>query len=117
MLPILDLKRLIGRKFDDPNVQADMKHWPFKVVSDENGRLKIQVQYRGETKRYFPEAILAMIVTKMKDISEAFLGTPVKSAVITVPASFNNSQCQATINAGTIAGCIFLSFSLSRLFC
>ncbi|XP_048477674.1 heat shock protein 68 isoform X3 [Plutella xylostella] len=100
---VFDAKRLIGRKFDDPKIQADMKHWPFKVVSD-GGKPKIQVEYKGETKRFAPEEISSMVLTKMKQIAEAYLGTTVRDAVVTVPAYFNDSQRQATKDAGAIAG-------------
>nr|AFQ33498.1 Hsp72-1b [Plutella xylostella] len=100
---VFDAKRLIGRKFDDPKIQADMKHWPFKVVSD-GGKPKIQVEYKGETKRFAPEEISSMVLTKMKEIAEAYLGTSVRDAVVTVPAYFNDSQRQATKDAGAIAG-------------
>jgi L1 cell adhesion molecule like protein len=98
-----DVKRLIGRRFEDTTVQADMKHWPFAVIS-EGGKTKIKVQYKGETKTFFPEEISSMMLTKMKDTAEAYLGKKVTSAVITVPASFSDSQRQATMDAGTIAG-------------
>ena len=101
---VFDAKRLIGRKFDDSTVQADMKHWPFKVVSAEGGRPKIQVEFKGETKTFFPEEISSMVLIKMKETAEAFLGGPVTDAVITVPAYFNDSQRQATKDAGAIAG-------------
>ncbi|XP_054826988.1 heat shock-related 70 kDa protein 2 [Eublepharis macularius] len=100
---IFDAKRLIGRKFDDPTVQSDMKHWPFRVVS-EGGKPKVQVEYKGEVKDFFPEEISSMVLTKMKEIAEAYLGRKVQSAVITVPAYFNDSQRQATKDAGTITG-------------
>ncbi|CAI5764687.1 Hypothetical predicted protein [Podarcis lilfordi] len=100
---IFDAKRLIGRKFDDPTVQSDMKHWPFRVVS-EAGKPKVQVEYKGELKTFFPEEISSMVLTKMKEIAEAYLGRKVQSAVITVPAYFNDSQRQATKDAGTITG-------------
>ncbi|XP_026525925.1 heat shock-related 70 kDa protein 2 [Notechis scutatus] len=100
---IFDAKRLIGRKFDDPTVQSDMKHWPFRVVS-EAGKPKVQVEYKGDTKNFFPEEISSMVLTKMKEIAEAYLGRKVQSAVITVPAYFNDSQRQATKDAGTITG-------------
>ncbi|KAJ6658007.1 hypothetical protein lerEdw1_001666 [Lerista edwardsae] len=100
---IFDAKRLIGRKFDDPTVQSDMKHWPFRVVS-EAGKPKVQVEYKGENKTFFPEEISSMVLTKMKEIAEAYLGRKVQSAVITVPAYFNDSQRQATKDAGTITG-------------
>ena len=106
---------MIGLKFENPTVQADMKHWPFKVVSDEGGRPKIQVEFKGETMTLFAEEISAMVLTKMKEIAEAFLGRPVKDAVVTVPASFNNLQRQATKDAGTIAGSIFNLFFLFHL--
>ncbi|CAK5088599.1 unnamed protein product [Meloidogyne enterolobii] len=101
---VFDAKRLIGRKFDDPAVQSDMKHWPFKVIQGEGARPKIQVEVKGEMKAFFPEEVSAMILTKMKETAEAFLGQTVKDAVITVPAYFNDSQRQATKDAGTISG-------------
>lgn len=100
---VFDAKRLIGRRFDDTSVQSDMKHWPFNVVSD-GGKPKIEVEHKGETKTFFPEEISSMVLTKMKEISEAYLGKPVVNAVVTVPAYFNDSQRQATKDAGTIAG-------------
>nr|CDJ88360.1 Lipoma HMGIC fusion partner protein and Heat shock protein 70 domain containing protein [Haemonchus contortus] len=101
---VFDAKRLIGRKFDDPAVQSDMKHWPFKVISAEGSKPKVQVEYKGETKVFTPEEISSMVLTKMKDTAEAFLGSTVKDAVVTVPAYFNDSQRQATKDAGAIAG-------------
>uniref|UniRef100_A0A914KKW7 Heat shock protein 70 n=1 Tax=Meloidogyne incognita TaxID=6306 RepID=A0A914KKW7_MELIC len=101
---VFDAKRLIGRKFDDPAVQSDMKHWPFKVIQGEGARPKIQVEVKGEMKAFFPEEVSAMVLTKMKETAEAFLGQTVKDAVITVPAYFNDSQRQATKDAGTISG-------------
>lgn len=100
---IFDAKRLIGRKFDDPKIQQDLKHWPFKVIND-SGKPKIQVTYKGQTKRFAPEEISSMVLTKMKEIAETYLGTSIKNAVITVPAYFNDSQRQATKDAGAIAG-------------
>ncbi|XP_030753769.1 heat shock protein 68-like [Sitophilus oryzae] len=100
---IFDAKRLIGRKYDDPKIQADIKHWPFKVIN-ETGKPKLQVEFKGETKRFAPEEVSSMVLTKMKEIAEAYLGTNIKDAVITVPAYFNDSQRQATKDAGVIAG-------------
>ncbi|XP_063803292.1 heat shock-related 70 kDa protein 2 [Pseudophryne corroboree] len=100
---IFDAKRLIGRRFDDATVQSDMKHWPFTVIN-EGGKPKVQVEYKAEMKTFSPEEISSMVLTKMKEIAEAYLGKKVPSAVITVPAYFNDSQRQATKDAGTIAG-------------
>ncbi|CAF4999143.1 unnamed protein product [Rotaria sp. Silwood1] len=100
---IFDAKRLIGRKYDDATVQADMKHWPFKVIND-GSKPKIQVEYKNEVKSFTPEEISSMVLTKMKEIAEAYLGKKVSEAVITVPAYFNDSQRQATKDAGVIAG-------------
>lgn len=100
---VFDAKRLIGRKFGDPVVQSDMKHWPFQVVKD-GDKPKVQVNYKGENRSFFPEEISSMVLTKMKEIAEAYLGHPVSNAVITVPAYFNDSQRQATKDAGVIAG-------------
>ncbi|XP_007909996.2 heat shock 70 kDa protein 1B-like [Callorhinchus milii] len=100
---VFDAKRLIGRKFDDPVVQADMKHWPFQVLS-QGGKPMVQVEYKGEPKTFNPEEISSMVLTKMKEIAEAYLGSKVTNAVITVPAYFNDSQRQATKDAGVIAG-------------
>lgn len=100
---IFDAKRLIGRKFDDPVIQADMKHWPFEVRNFET-KPKIEVFYKDEKKTFFPEEISSMVLTKMKETAEAYLGKTVTNAVITVPAYFNDSQRQATKDAGTISG-------------
>jgi len=100
---VFDAKRLIGRKFADTNVQADMKHWPFTVI-DHNTLPKLKVEYKNEEKTFTPEEISAMILTKMKETAEAYLGHDVKDAVVTVPAYFNDSQRQATKDAGVIAG-------------
>lgn len=100
---VFDAKRLIGRKFDDNKIQEDIKHWPFKVVND-GGKPKIQVEFKGEVKKFAPEEISSMVLTKMKETAEAYLGGRVKDAVITVPAYFNDSQRQATKDAGAIAG-------------
>merc|ERR1712012_1057538 len=100
---VFDAKRLIGRKFDDATVQADMKHWPFTVV-EEGSRPKLEVEYKNETKRFTPEECSSMILTKMKETAEAHRGHAVKDAVVTVPAYFNDSQRQATKDSGVIAG-------------
>lgn len=101
---IFDAKRLIGRKFSDAVVQADMKHWPFKVITRGDDKPLIEVQFRGETKQFNPEEVSSMVLVKMKEIAESYLGKEVKKAVVTVPAYFNDSQRQATKDAGTIAG-------------
>nr|UJQ69877.1 heat shock protein 70 [Diamesa zernyi] len=100
---VFDAKRMIGRKFDDEKLQADMKHWPFKVIND-CGKPKIQVEFKGETKIFAPEEVSSMILTKMRETAEDYLGQKVTDAVITVPAYFNDSQRQATKDAGAIAG-------------
>lgn len=101
---IHDAKRLVGRTFDDHHVQADAKTWGFKVVNDGNNKPKIRVEHKGEDKDFFAEEISAMILTKMKEIAETYLGEEVKDAVITVPAYFGDNQRQATKDAGVIAG-------------
>ena len=101
---VFDAKRLIGRKFSDPSVQADMKHWPFKVVPGPADKPMIVVNYKGEEKHFAAEEISSMVLTKMKEVAEAFLGHTIKNAVVTVPAYFNDSQRQATKDAGAIAG-------------
>ncbi|MCO5578426.1 hypothetical protein L7F22_032268 [Adiantum nelumboides] len=101
---VFDAKRLIGRRFSDPSVQSDMKLWPFKVIPGAGDKPMIVVRYKGEEKTFTAEEISSMVLSKMKEISEAFLGTSVKNAVITVPAYFNDSQRQATKDAGAIAG-------------
>ncbi|KAJ9580007.1 hypothetical protein L9F63_004300 [Diploptera punctata] len=100
---IFSVKRLIGRNFNDEKTQNDMKYWPFKVIND-CGKPKIQVEYKSETKIFTPEEISSMILSKMRETAEAYLGTKVQEAVITVPAYFNDAQRQATKNAGVIAG-------------
>ncbi|KAK2195368.1 bifunctional Heat shock protein 70kD [Babesia duncani] len=101
---VFDVKRLIGRRFDDPTVQSDMKHWPFKVNAGAGCKPTIEVTFEGQKKTFHPEEISSMVLIKMKEIAEAYLGRPVTDAVITVPAYFNDSQRQATKDAGTIAG-------------
>ncbi|KAJ6072544.1 hypothetical protein N7467_010629 [Penicillium canescens] len=100
---VFDAKRLIGRKFQDAEVQADMKHWPFKVI-EKATKPVVEVEFKGEAKQFTPEEISAMILTKMRETAEAYLGGTVNNAVITVPAYFNDSQRQATKDAGLIAG-------------
>lgn len=101
---VFDAKRLIGRRFDDPIVTAERKLWPFKVVEGSNGKPKIEVEWKGERQSFLPEEISAVVLQKMKQTAESYLGHPVKDAVITVPAYFNDSQRQATKDAGAIAG-------------
>jgi L1 cell adhesion molecule like protein len=101
---VFDAKRLIGRRFDDAVVQADKKHWPFMVKEGGSGKPVIEVDFKGERKDFLPEEISAMVLQKMKATAEAYLGAPVRDAVITVPAYFNDSQRQATKDAGAIAG-------------
>jgi len=100
---VFDAKRLIGRKIEEPDLQRDMKHWPFKVA-DKGGKPVVNVNYRGEARDFTPEEISAMILGKMKETAEAYLGKKVTHAVVTVPAYFNDAQRQATKDAGTIAG-------------
>lgn len=101
---VFDAKRLIGRKFSDPVTQDEIKRFPYKVINDGNDRPKIEVQYLGENKQLYPEEISAAVLVKMKEIAEAYLGQPVKNAVVTVPAYFNDAQRQSTKDAGAIAG-------------
>merc|ERR1711963_1195494 len=101
---IFDAKRLIGRKYDDPTVQNDKKLWPFNVIKDSGNKPTLEVDFKCEKKSFTPEEISAMILTKMKETAEAHLGHSVKDAVVTVPAYFNDSQRQATKDAGVIAG-------------
>ena len=101
---VFDAKRLIGRRFSDPIVQADMKLWPFKVECGPNDKPYVVVEFKGESKRFQAEEISSMVLTKMRETAEAFLGKPVKDAVVTVPAYFNDAQRQATKDAGTISG-------------
>ena len=95
---------MIGRRFTDASVQSDMKLWPFKVVSGPGDKPMILVTYKGEQKQFAAEEISSMVLVKMKEIAEAYLGSTVKNSVITVPAYFNDSQRQATKDAGAIAG-------------
>ena len=101
---IFDAKRLVGRKFDEKCVQEDMKHWPFKVVSNSHNQPLFEVTYKNELKQFTPEEISSMVLIKMKETAESYLGETVKDAVITVPAYFNDAQRKATKDAGAIAG-------------
>jgi len=100
---VFDAKRLIGRNFNDEQIQSDMKHFSYKIV-DQSGKPCIKVEYMGEDKVFSPEEISAMVLTKMKSIAQDYLGKEVTDAVVTVPAYFNDSQRQATKDAGMIAG-------------
>jgi len=100
---VFDAKRLIGREFSDKNVQADAKHFPFKVINKSN-KPSIEVTVGGEQKAFAPEEISAMVLQKMKEVAEAYLGKKITHAVVTVPAYFNDAQRQATKDAGTISG-------------
>lgn len=101
---IFDAKRLIGRKFNEQVVKDEVKTFPFKVIEHTSGNCGIQVDYKGENKVFTVEEVSAMVLTKMKEIAEAYLGEPVTDAVVTVPAYFNDSQRQSTKDAGLIAG-------------
>lgn len=101
---IFDVKRLIGRKFTDPSIQRDAKLFPFKVIEGDGNKPMVSVNTGKEMKTFSPEEISAMVLRKMKEVAEAFLGEPVHHAVVTVPAYFNDAQRQATKDAGTIAG-------------
>jgi len=100
---VFDVKRLIGRRFDDETVKKDIESWPFKVI-DNGGNPFVQVEYLGETKQFSPQEISAMVLTKMKEVAEVKLGKKVEKAVVTVPAYFNDNQRQATKDAGSISG-------------
>lgn len=99
-----DAKRLLGRKYDDAKVQEDKALWTFNVINDGNNKPKIKVEYKGDTHEFYAEEISAMVLTKMKEIAEIYLGEEVKDAVVTVPAYFGDAQRQATKDAGVIAG-------------
>ncbi|CAE6942056.1 HSP70 [Symbiodinium sp. KB8] len=112
---VFDAKRLIGRKFQDPIVQSDIKLWPFKCVAGPSDKPLIVVQVEGEEKKFHPEEISSMVLLKMKETAEAYLGTKLNDAVVTVPAYFNDSQRQATKDAGTISGMNVLRIINERL--
>jgi len=101
---IFDAKRLIGRKFSDPSVQADIKLWPFRVIRGPEDKPLIEAEYKGEKRTFAPEEISAAVLSKMKQTAETYLGEKVENAVVTVPAYFNDAQRQATKDAGTISG-------------
>jgi len=102
---VFDAKRLIGRKFEDREVQEDIKLWPFKVVKDpKSDRPQVCITYQKQEKKFFAEEISAMVLQKLKQTANDFLGKEVKDAIVTVPAYFNDSQRQATKDAGTISG-------------
>ncbi|KAG6670077.1 hypothetical protein I3843_01G277200 [Carya illinoinensis] len=101
---VFDAKRLIGRRFSDPLVQNDINLWPFKVIEGSKDRPMIAVSYKGEDKQFAAEEISSMVLKKMREIAEAFLGKTVKNAVVTVPAYFNDAQRKATMDAGDVAG-------------
>ncbi|CAL4938755.1 unnamed protein product [Urochloa decumbens] len=101
---VSEVKRLISRRFSDDTVQEDIKLWPFKVAAGRDDRPMILVKYKGKEKQFMPEEISSVVLAKMRETAEAYLGTTVTNAVITVPVYFNNSQREATIDAGTIAG-------------
>ncbi|PNX84390.1 heat shock protein, partial [Trifolium pratense] len=101
---VFDAKRLIGRKFSDPVVQKDKMLWPFEVIAGVNDKPMITIKYKGQTKQFCAEEISSMVLGKMREVAEAYLESPVKNAVITVPAYFSDSQRKATKDAGAIAG-------------
>lgn len=100
---VFDAKRLIGRRYGDAEVQSDMKHWPFKIV-EKSGKPIIEVEFKGENKQFTPEEVSSMVLVKMREVAEAYLGGTVNNAVVTVPAYFSDSQRQATKDSGLIAG-------------
>ena len=101
---IYDVKRMIGKKFSDPIVQQNMKLWSYDVVDDGHDKPQVKVMYQGTEKCFYPEEISAMVLSKMKEVAESYLGEEVKDIVITVPAYFNDSARQSTKDAGAIAG-------------
>ncbi len=101
---VYDAKRLIGRKFNDPTVVSDCKLWSFKVTGDKDNKPLINVNYKKEEKQFHPEEISSMVIQRLKETVESYLGHPLKKVVITVPAYFNDAQRQATKDAGAIAG-------------
>mmetsp|Transcript_23302 Transcript_23302/g.45368 ORF Transcript_23302/g.45368 Transcript_23302/m.45368 type:complete len:645 (+) Transcript_23302:55-1989(+) len=104
MNTVFDAKRLIGRRFSESATQSDLKHFPFKVIAKDGDRPCIVVDYKGESKEFFPEEISSMVLVKMKEVAESYLGSTINNAVVTVPAYFNDSQRASTKDAGAIAG-------------
>jgi L1 cell adhesion molecule like protein len=96
---VFDAKRLIGRRFNDPIVQSDMKHWPFRVVEGSGGKPMIEVTYKSEKKRFAPEEISSIVLLKMKEIAEAYLGRDVKNALITVVSLSRSLQLSPEYNS------------------
>ena len=101
---IYDVKRIIGRKFDESLVQADIKQFPFNVINDGKNNPIVKIDFKNSEKTYLPEQISSMVLQHMKTIAETYIGQPIKNAVITCPAYFNDAQRQATKDAATIAG-------------
>jgi heat shock protein 1/8 len=101
---VFDSKRMLGKQFRDSTIQNDMKHWPFNVIKSSDGKPLIQVTYKGAVKEFRPEEISSMVLSRMKETAENYLGFDVKRAVVTVPAYFNDAQRRATKDAGAIAG-------------
>lgn len=101
---VFDAKRIIGRPFSDPVIKKDAAHYPFAIVEGEGDKPVIEVEFKGETKRFTPEEISSMVLTRMKETAENYLGQPISQAVVTVPAYFNDQQRQSTKDAGAIAG-------------
>ncbi|KAF0694888.1 Aste57867_14263 [Aphanomyces stellatus] len=101
---VFDAKRIIGRSFSDPIVKKDAAHFPFKIVEGEDDKPLIEVSFKGDAKRFSPEEISSMVLTRMKETAENYLGQEIKQAVVTVPAYFNDQQRQSTKDAGAIAG-------------
>ncbi len=101
---VYDAKRLIGRSYSDKTIQADLQHYSYNVSADSKDRPVINVTYKDEEKTFYPEEISAMVLTKMKEVAESYLGETVTEAVVTVPAYFNDAQRKYTKDAGVIAG-------------
>nr|XP_043625182.1 heat shock cognate 70 kDa protein [Erigeron canadensis] len=101
---IFDVKRMIGKRFQDPQLQKDLEAWPFKIIEGPRAKPNVVVEFEGKKKTFAPEELSAMVLKKIKEVAEKFLGTEVTDAVITVPAYFNNQQREATKEAGKLAG-------------